>query len=278
MKATAETPAIYLEKFLKQFERMSDAGELYRGMLHLFSNNLEKAIPVFEQFIKKDRDAESMFYQAIAYQVQGNQAKASNGYAMAIRKIEDEIVETSFEKLAGSPKAKLDLLRLKNIKIDYQFALQKLASKPENITSVDTDQTNAIKGEVRSAKSIYTFLVEKQEDNSYQLVVRDKMMRKVMLSSLKVEKKGEAIAVKIIWGDKKDDAGMSWAVRPQDFFIATYSPTSVEYKHEGERLQNAKNNKIDWTAMAEIRPTKITENEVLPYAVRSFMVGYLIKD
>lgn len=279
-KITAEQSAVFIEKFLKQFERFSDAGELYRGMLHLFTNNYDKAIPVFEQFIKKDRDAESMFFNAIALELKSNNNEAMMSYLNAIKEIDDEIVETSFEKLVGSPKATAELNRLKNIKIDYQFAAKNMAAKIGSMPQLAVNENdNLVRGEVRSAKSLYTFAVEKQEGNTYQLVVRDKMMRKVMLSTVKSEKQGDAIIIKIIWGDKKDEAGLAWAVRPQDIFMARYAPsTNAQYKHEGERLQAAKNTNLDWNSLAEIRPKNINFSEALSYSARAFMVGYLIKE
>jgi tetratricopeptide (TPR) repeat protein len=86
-KITAEQPAVFIEKFLKQFERFSDAGELYRGMLYLFTNNYDKAIPVFEQFIKKDKDAESMFFNAIALELKNNHACSWSHDCMNVRLI-----------------------------------------------------------------------------------------------------------------------------------------------------------------------------------------------
>jgi len=279
MKITPEQSSVFLERFLKYFEKLSDAGELYRGMLSFFTNNLDKAIPVFEQFIKKDSDAESMFFQAIAYELKNNTSMATTSYFNAIQEIDDEIVETSFEKLAGSPKATLDLMRLQHSKTDYQFALKKATQTTGYVVKPPVTTTDdLVKGEVRSATSLYTFVVEKQEGTTYQLVVRDKNMRKVMFSSVKAEKQGDAITVKIIWGEKKDEGGMTWAVRPQDVFTARYTPTNATYSQEGDRVKAAKNTNIDWNALTALHPTPLTFREALSYASRAFMVGYLIKE
>lgn len=275
---TPEAPAAFIEKALKQFEKFSDAGELYRGMLHFFTNNVDKAMPIFAEFIKKDRDAETMFFNAIANEVKGTNQEAALSYLGAIREIEDEIVETSFEKLAGSPKATKDLERLQSIKQDYQFALKKLSAKVNPLPTLPASTNTAIKGEVRTAKTIYTFSVEKQEAG-YQLVVRDKNLRKAMLSEVKVEKKDGGIKVKIIWGEKKDESGLTWAVRSGDFFNALYvSGSPATFSHEGERMNSNKRKNLDWATLAAIQPRVIDEAEVLSFAARAFMVGYLIKE
>jgi tetratricopeptide (TPR) repeat protein len=274
-----ELSATFIEKMVKQFEALGDAGGLYRGMLYLFTNNIDKAIPVFEQFIKKDTDAETMFLNGLAYQAKGKNNESAFNYLLAIQEIDNEITETSFEKLAGYSKADLELVRLKNIRIDYKAMFDKVADKnamPQ--LPVNQDDTK-IKGEVRAAKSTYTFSYEKQDGNVYQLVVRNKEFKKVMLSNTTVTREGEAFVVKIVWADKKDDSGLTWNNRPQDFFIAHYVPAKkAQHREEGERLKAAKKANLDWQALAELSPKTANINEVLSFAASSFMVGYLIKE
>ena len=74
------------------------------------------------------------------------------------------------------------------------------------------DHERIVKGELRGAKSVYTFVLEKQSTNHYQLIVRNKGMEKVMLSELKIEKKGKVVIIKINWAEQKDGSEISWVI------------------------------------------------------------------
>ncbi len=279
IKVVAEQSKIFIEKFLKQFERFGDAGQLYRGISYLFTNDFDKAITVFDYFIKQGENTKSIYFYGMANELKNNDNEAIKSYFHAIKSTEEEIVKASFEKLAGFSKAAKNITRLKNNKLDYQFIVNNLATKlgsmPQILTS---DHEKIIKGELRGAKTAYTFVLEKQATNHYQLIVRNKGMEKVMLSELKVEKKGKVVIIKINWAEQKDGSEISWVIRPQDIFIARYAPSvHANYSQEGQRLQKARNQHLDWKALAAIRPDKIGLYETLSYATKAFIVGYLMK-
>lgn len=278
-KIVAEQPKSFIERFLKQFERFGDAGQLYRGMLYAFTNDFDKAITVFDYFIKQGEDIKSMYVYGIVQELKGNNNEAAISYLNAIKSTEEEIVKSSFEKLAGFSKAAKNITRLKNNKLDYQFIVNNLATKIGSMPKIASeDHERIVKGELRGAKSVYTFVLEKQSTNHYQLIVRNKGMEKVMLSEVKIEKKGKVVIIKINWAEQKDGSEISWVIRPQDIFTARYAPSvNANYSQEGQRLQKAKNHHLDWKALAAIRPDKIGLYETLSYATKAFIVGYIMK-
>lgn len=279
IKIVTEQPKIFIERFLKQFERFGDAGQLYRGMLYAFTNDFDKAITAFDYFIKQGQDIKSMYFYGIANELKGDDNEAAISYLNAIKSTEEEIIKSSFEKLAGFSKAAKNIIRLKNDKLNYQFIVNNLATKLGSMPKIAaTDHEKIIKGELRGAKNAYTFVLEKQTNNSYQIVVRNKGMEKVMLSELKIEKKGKVVIIKIHWAEQKDGSEISWVIRPQDIFTARYAPSvNANYSQEGQRLQKARNQHLDWKALAAIRPDKIGLHETLSYATKAFIVGYLMR-
>jgi tetratricopeptide (TPR) repeat protein len=278
IKLSIAQPVIFIDNFVKQFERFGDAGELYRAMSFLFTNNLDKAIAKFEPLIAKNQNAKCMFLNGIAYELKNNNTAAINSYINATKKTNDEIATALFEKFAGFPNADFNLIQARNSKLDYQFAEKNITAKMGYTPLLPKENDKNIKGSLRTSKTSYNFVIERQKANNYQLVVRDTANNKVMFSNVKTERKGKTIIVKIIWGEKTDASGMSWAVRPQDIFIAHYAPyVNANYSQEGQRTQAAKNTSIDWEALSTIHPENITMKEALSYATRAFMIGYLIK-
>jgi hypothetical protein len=278
IKLPVAQPVIFIDNFVKHFERFGDAGELYRAMSFLFTNNLDKAIAKFEPLIAKNQNAKCMFLNGIAYELKNNNTAAINSYINATKKTNDEIATALFEKFVGFPNADFNLIQARNSKLDYQFAEKNITAKMGYTPLLPKENDKTIKGSLRTSKTSYNFVIERQKANNYQLVVRDTANNKVMFSNVKTERKGKTIIVKIIWGEKTDVSGMSWAVRTQDIFIASYAPyVNANYSQEGQRTQAAKNTSIDWEALSTIRPENPTMKEALSYAARAFMIGYLIK-
>jgi tetratricopeptide (TPR) repeat protein len=278
IKLPLAQPVIFVDNFVRHFERFGDAGELYKAMLLLFTNNLDKAIVKFEPLIAKNQNAKCMSLNGIAYELKNNNTAAINSYRNATRQTNDDIATALFEKFVGFSNADFNLIQARNSKLDYQFAEKNITTKMGYIPLLIKESDKIIKGGLRTSKTSYNFIIEKKKNNNYQLVVKDSANNKIMFSNVKTERKGKTIIVKIIWGEKTDASVISWAVRPQDIFIASYAPSvNANYRQEGQRTQAAKNTSIDWEALSAIRPENLTMKEALSYATRAFMVGYLIK-
>jgi tetratricopeptide (TPR) repeat protein len=277
-KLTADAPAVFVDKFIKLYEKFSDAGELYRGLENFCMNNIDKSLPIFQEIIQKDQDAEAFYFYAIAQEMKGNDKDAQLNYQYAIREVEKELQETKFEQYAGSPKADNTLTRLTNLQTDYQFALNQLNQRAGSPSALplEEDMTN-LRGEVRSASQIYTcYITPKDKANEYQLDIKNKMGDKVMLALIRLEKQGNNYMVKIMHGNKKE--GLTWELLPNDLLVGKFSPNNLAYNIEGNRLQTAKNPKIDLATLAKLKPREYTLKEVLLCAAKTYMVAFIIKD
>lgn len=278
IKLPVAQPVIFIDNFVKDFERFGDAGELYKAMSFLFTNNLDKAIAKFKPLIAKNQNAKCMFLNGIAYEIKNNNTAAINSYRNAIRQTNDDIATALFEKFVGFPNASFNLTKVGNSSSDYQFAEKNIITKMGYTPLPTKESDKIIKGGLRTSKTSYNFIIEKKKNNNYQLIVKDSANNKIMLSNVKTEIKDKVIIVKISWGEKTDASGISWTVRPQDIFIVRYAPyVNANYSQEGQRTQAAKNTSIDWEALSAIRPENLTIKEALSYATRAFMIGYLIK-
>jgi tetratricopeptide (TPR) repeat protein len=272
-----ETAIVFIEKFLRQFSKFSDAGELYQGMSYTCTNKNDLALAVWEDFIKHHTDTQALFFYAFTLEIRNETAKASAIYQVMELQVADEIQESAFENLLGYQKAKLELLRLQNLKKDCEFISKHL---PESATIIDAIHTNNdhIRGKLLTNQSSYIFDVEQNEPNHYKLVVRNNNMNKVMLTHIKVVQENQNYTIRILWGEKKDASGLEWFIRPNDVFTLNYSPNNpISYTNEGTRLQNAKNQQLNWEQLANIKPLRNTPKDIIGYAVRVFLVGYLLK-
>jgi tetratricopeptide (TPR) repeat protein len=277
-KLTADAPAVFVDKFIKLYEKFSDAGESYRGLEDFCLNNIDKSLPIFQEIITKDQDAEAFYFYAIAQEMKGNDKEAQLNYQYAIREVEKELQETKFEQVAGSPKASSMIERLNNLLIDYRFAQNQVNQRvgsPSNLP-LEEDMTN-LRGEVRSATQIYTcYISPKDKANEYQLDIKNKIGDKVMLALIQVEKQGNNYLVKVMHGNKK--GGLTWELLPNDLLVGRFSPSNLSYSIEGNRLQAAKNSKVDLAKMAKLKPREYTLKEVLLCAAKTYMVAFIIKD
>ncbi len=277
-KLTADAPAVFVDKFIKLYEKFSDAGELYRGLEDFCLNNIDKSLPLFQEIITKDQDAEAFYFYAIAQEMKANDKEGQLNYQYAIREVEKELQETKFEQIAGSPKANNMIERLNNLLIDYRFAQNQVnqrAGTPSNLP-LEEDMTN-LRGEVRSISQVYTcHITPKDKANEYQLDIKNKIGDKVMLALIRVEKQGEGYTVKIMHGNKKE--GLTWELLPNDLLVGKFSPSNLNYNIEGNRLQIAKNPKVELATMAKLKPREYTLKEVLLCAAKTYMVAFVIKD
>ncbi len=285
-KITPTKGDIFLDQFIKSFERFSDTGDLYRALLFFFTNNLDKATPVFEKVIAKDNDTEALYYCGIIQEIKGNGAEATKYYEKALLQINRELVESKFEDLAGYKEAKEEIARLQQTKTDYLFrqhAVTTAAGKMPDLP-VAPEKDEMVRGEVRAAKTTYSFEVEKQDEsngqrNIYKLSVKEKMGNTIMLVRLVAEKQGNAIIIKITHGGKKDPNSLSWVNYPQDILVAQFVPSGkAKYKFEGSRLTAEKKASIKMEDLEALYPVTLNFTEAVAYAARSYMVTFIIKE
>jgi tetratricopeptide (TPR) repeat protein len=285
MKITPEAGAIFLDKFIKNFERFSDTGDLYRGLLYFFTDNIDKAFPMFEKVIQKNNDAEAMYYHAIVQEVKKNPEAAMKLYQQALFEIEEELTETKFEKFAGYKDAVEEIKRLENIKTDYLFRNHAVATSigktPELPVAPESDEL--VRGEMKAAKDTYLFDAEKLENsdgqkNNYKLEIKTKMGNKIMVAKLVAEKQGNLITVKITHAGKKDASSLVWNNYPQDFMTARYMPSNnAKYKYEGSRLTVEKNAKVNLEELGKIHPMTLNFTQAVAHAARAYMVLFIVK-
>jgi tetratricopeptide (TPR) repeat protein len=282
VKIVVESPKIFVQKTIQSYENIGDLGESYRGLQFFYNNDLENAHTIFQKLIEKYNQYTTLFFSGLIFELQDDAASAAVMYQKAAKRVENRILDLKFEKLAGSISANNEIIKLEELKKDYESKITEAYTNASNVTKMVLTETDEdLKGEMKvvDLRYRYSFTNPTTTGNKkiYALTIEKELGGKVLATRAMVETlKDGNILVTINHASPKKAGSLEWLVHPQDFlqakFIATKNPS---YKAEGTKMKAKINKKLDFNLLSQLKPTNHTPNQALIFAARVYIVAFL---